>query len=41
VCENVSPDGLVPPQLAGLAASFAGMAVGSLALRTLQREATT
>jgi solute:Na+ symporter, SSS family len=36
-----NPDGLVPPQLAGLAASFGGMIVGSLALRSLQREATT
>jgi solute:Na+ symporter, SSS family len=39
--ETLNPDGLVPPQLAGLAASFAGMIVGSLALRSLQREATT
>jgi SSS family solute:Na+ symporter len=39
--ENFQPDGLVPPQLAGLAASFFGMAVGSLALRSQQREATT
>ncbi len=39
--EAVNPDGTVPPQLAGLVASFAGMIVGSLALRTLQREATT
>ena len=31
--------GVVPPQLAGLVASFGGMIVGSLALRTLQREA--
>jgi Na+/proline symporter len=37
--ENVNPDGTVPPQLAGLAASFGGMIVGSLALRGLQREA--
>ncbi|HUL95667.1 MAG TPA: sodium:solute symporter family protein [Usitatibacter sp.] len=41
VFENVNPDGLVPPQLAGLIASFGGMIVGSLALRTQQREATT
>jgi Na+/proline symporter len=39
--EMFNPDGLVPPQLAGLAASFGGMIVGSLALRELQREATT
>jgi SSS family solute:Na+ symporter len=38
--ENVQPDGLIPPQLAGLVASFAGMLVGSLAMRDLQREAT-
>jgi Na+/proline symporter len=37
--EKMNPDGLVPPQLAGLAASFTGMIVGSLALRGLQREA--
>jgi SSS family solute:Na+ symporter len=36
--ERLSPDGLVPPQLAGLIAAFAGMLVGSLALRSLQRE---
>jgi SSS family solute:Na+ symporter len=39
--EMFDADGLVPPQLAGLAASFGGMAAGSLALRGLQREATT
>jgi Na+/proline symporter len=39
--EMFNPDGLVPPQLAGLAASFGGMIAGSLALRGLQREATT
>ncbi|HST01920.1 MAG TPA: sodium:solute symporter family protein [Usitatibacter sp.] len=39
--ENLNPDGLVPPQLAGLAASFGGMIVGSLAWRSQQREATT
>ena len=39
--EFFNPDGVVPPQLAGLAASFGGMIVGSLALRGLQREATT
>src|SRR5262249_50283579 len=32
---------VMPPQLAGLMASFAGMIIGSLALRSLQREATT
>ncbi len=37
--EKLNPDGLVPPQLAGLVASFGGMIVGSLALRSLQREA--
>jgi Na+/proline symporter len=41
VVENVQPDGLVPPQLAGLAASFAGMIAGSLVWRSQQREATT
>jgi Na+/proline symporter len=41
VVENVEPNGLVPPQLAGLVASFAGMIVGSLAWRSQQREATT
>jgi Na+/proline symporter len=40
-CEYLTPDAVVPPQLAGLLASFGGMIVGSLALRTLQREATT
>ena len=40
-CELFTRDALVPPQLAGLAAAFAGMVVGSLAFRTLQREATT
>jgi len=39
--EKFNPDGVMPPQLAGLVASFTGMIVGSLALRTLQREATT
>jgi Na+/proline symporter len=34
-------DGLVPPQLAGLVASFGGMVVGSLAFSSLQREAAT
>ncbi len=39
--ETLNPDGVVPPQLAGLVASFTGMIVGSLALRSLQREAVT
>jgi SSS family solute:Na+ symporter len=39
--ELFNPDGLVPPQLAGLVASFGGMMAGSLALRSQQREATT
>jgi SSS family solute:Na+ symporter len=39
--ETLNPDGVMPPQLGGLIASFTGMLVGSLALRTLQREATT
>ena len=39
--ETLKPEGVMPPQLAGLIASFAGMIVGSLALRSLQREATT
>ena len=40
-CEFFYREALVPPQLAGLAAAFAGMVVGSLALRSQQREATT
>jgi solute:Na+ symporter, SSS family len=39
--EKYAAEGLVPPQLAGLVASFGGMIVGSLAMRSLQREATT
>jgi Na+/proline symporter len=39
--EMFNADGLVPPQLAGLVASFGGMVLGSVALRSLQREATT
>jgi Na+/proline symporter len=39
--EMFKPDGVMPPQLAGLIAAFGGMIVGSLALRSLQREATT
>ncbi len=39
--ELFNPDGTVPPQLGGLVASFGGMIVGSLAMRGMQREATT
>ena len=39
--EKYGADGLVPPQLAGLVASFGGMIVGSLAMRGLQREPAT
>jgi len=39
--ELSNPDGLVPPQLAGLGAAFAGMIMGSLAFKDLQRPATT
>ena len=39
--ENYSPNGVMPPQLAGLVAAFGGMVAGSLAFRSLQREATT
>jgi SSS family solute:Na+ symporter len=39
--ETIRPDGLVPPQLAGLVASFGGMILGSLAMRSQQREAMT
>jgi solute:Na+ symporter, SSS family len=39
--EKYAADGLVPPQLAGLVASFGGMIAGSLAMRTLQREPAT
>jgi SSS family solute:Na+ symporter len=39
--ETYQPEGLVPPQLAGLLASFGGMIVGSLAMRGLQREPAT
>ena len=37
--ERFEPDGLVPPQLAGLIAAFTGMIVGSFAFRDLQKEA--
>ena len=40
-CEFFYREALVPPQLAGLLASFTGMVAGSLALRSQQREATT
>ena len=39
--EVFKPDGFMPPQLAGLIASFTGMIAGSLALRSLQREAAS
>ncbi|APV49367.1 sodium:solute symporter [Betaproteobacteria bacterium GR16-43] len=39
-CEYYYKEATVPPQLAGLMASFFGMLVGSLAFRSLQREAT-
>jgi len=36
-CEILAPDGLVPPQLAGLCASILGMLIGGLVPRTLLR----
>jgi SSS family solute:Na+ symporter len=39
--EIVNPDGLVPPQLAGLVASFIGMLVGSLALGAIGQHPAT
>ncbi|HUL57287.1 MAG TPA: sodium:solute symporter family protein, partial [Usitatibacter sp.] len=39
--ETYAADGVVPPQLAGLIAAFAGMIGGSLVFRDLQRPATT
>ena len=39
--ELFQPDGLMPPQLAGLIASFGGMIVGSLAVKSFGRQATT
>ncbi|QJR13004.1 Osmoregulated proline transporter OpuE [Usitatibacter rugosus] len=39
-CEYYYKEATVPPQMAGLIASFAGMIIGSLAFRSLQREAT-
>jgi Na+/proline symporter len=40
-CEFFYAEGTMPPQLAGLMASFGGMVVGSLAWRSQQRAATT
>jgi Na+/proline symporter len=37
--EAVAPEALVPPQLVGLAASFLGMVVGSLAMRPAHAQA--
>ncbi len=39
--ELSNPDGVMPPQLAGLVASIAGMVVGSLVPGTIPREAAT
>ena len=39
--ELFQPEGLMPPQLAGLIASFGGMIVGSLAVKGFGRQATT
>jgi solute:Na+ symporter, SSS family len=39
--ETFQPDGTLPPQLAGLIASFGGMIVGSLAVKGFGRQATT
>jgi len=39
--ETLEPDGLVPPQLAGLVAAFAGMVVGSFAVKGFGRQATS
>ena len=38
--ELINPDGIMPPQLGGLIASFGGMIVGSLVFKSMQREAT-
>src|SRR6185503_7881993 len=38
--ETFNADAAVPPQLAGLVASFAGMLLGSLAFRSFERPAT-
>jgi Na+/proline symporter len=39
--EIMNPEGVMPPQLAGLLAAFGGMIVGSLAFRSMQRAAAT
>jgi len=39
--EIVNPEGLIPPQLAGLVASFVGMLVGSLALGAIGQHPAT
>jgi SSS family solute:Na+ symporter len=39
--EIMNPDGLIPPQLAGLVASFIGMLVGSLALGAIGQHPAT
>jgi hypothetical protein len=38
-CEKFYPDGIIPPQLAGLVASLLGMIAGTLAGGTVPREA--
>jgi SSS family solute:Na+ symporter len=38
-CERFYPDASIPPQLAGLLASFFGMIAGSLAFRSFERPA--
>jgi len=39
--ELLNPEGVMPPQLAGLIAAFGGMIVGSLAFRSMQRATAT
>jgi SSS family solute:Na+ symporter len=39
-CEKFYPGAAVPPQLAGLIASFFGMVVGSLGFSSYERPAT-
>jgi Na+/proline symporter len=39
--ELFNPEGIMPPQLAGLIAAFGGMIAGSLAWRSQQRPQTT
>jgi hypothetical protein len=39
--ELSNPDGVMPPQLAGLIASFTGMVAGSLVPGTIAREAAS